>query len=151
MSSSNVTGTTGSTGGPMRARRGDDGSDRDTTRPPLPEPLPGPVVDNHCHLDIQDGDNWLDTDTALELASSVGVPRIVQIGCDLPGARWAVETATAYDAIVAGVAIHPNEAPRLEADGELDDGTRRDRAAGHVQRAGARRRRDRARLLPHGT
>ena len=104
----------------MRARRGDDGSGRDTTRPPLPEPLPGPVVDNHCHLDIQDGDNWLDTDAALELASSVGVPRIVQIGCDLPGARWAVETATAYDAIVAGVAIHPNEAPRLEADGELD-------------------------------
>jgi TatD DNase family protein len=120
MSSSNVTGTTGSTGGPMRARRGDDGSGRDTTRPPLPEPLPGPVVDNHCHLDIQDGDKWLDTDTAVELASSVGVPRIVQIGCDLPGARWAVETATAYDAIVAGVAIHPNEAPRLEADGELD-------------------------------
>jgi TatD DNase family protein len=120
MSSSNVTGTTGSTGGPMRARRGDDGSDRDTTRPPLPDPLPCPVVDNHCHLDIQDGDSWLDTDTALELASTVGVPRIVQIGCDLPGARWAVETATAYDAIVAGVAIHPNEAPRLEADGELD-------------------------------
>jgi TatD DNase family protein len=105
--------------GPMRARRGDDGSGRDTSRPPLPEPLPAPVVDNHCHLDIQDGD-WLDTDTALEMAGSVGVPRIVQIGCDLPGARWAVETATAYDAIVAGVAIHPNEAPRIEAEGELD-------------------------------
>jgi len=86
----------------------------------LPEPLPAPVVDNHCHLDIQDGENWLDTETALELATSVGVPRIVQIGCDLPGARWAVETATAYDAIVAGVAIHPNEAPRLDADGDLD-------------------------------
>jgi TatD DNase family protein len=120
MSSSNVTGSTGSTGGPMRARRGDDGSARDITRPPLPEPLPSPVVDSHCHLDIQDGDSWLDTEAALELAASVGVPRIVQIGCDLPGARWAVETATAYDAIVAGVAIHPNEAPRLEADGELD-------------------------------
>jgi TatD DNase family protein len=104
----------------MRSRRGDDGSARDTTRPPVPEPLPAPVVDNHCHIDIQDGENWLDTDTALELATSVGVPRIVQIGCDLPGARWAVETATAYDAIVAGVAIHPNEAPRLDADGDLD-------------------------------
>jgi TatD DNase family protein len=104
----------------MRSRRGDDGSARDTTRPPVPEPLPAPVVDNHCHLDIQDGENWLDTDMALELATSVGVPRIVQIGCDLPGARWAVETATAYDAIVAGVAIHPNEAPRLDADGDLD-------------------------------
>jgi len=103
----------------MRARRGEADSSRDTTRPPLPEPLPAPVVDNHCHLDIQDGD-WLDTEKALELASSVGVPRIVQIGCDLPGARWAVETATAYAAIVAGVAIHPNEAPKLDADGELD-------------------------------
>ena len=98
----------------------DDRGARDTTRPPLPDPLPSPVVDNHCHLDIQDGDSWLDTDTALKLATSVGVPRIVQIGCDLPGARWAVETATTYDAIVAGVAIHPNEAPRLEAEGELD-------------------------------
>jgi TatD DNase family protein len=104
----------------MRSRRGDDGSARDTTRPPVPEPLPAPVVDNHCHLDIQDGENWLDTETAMELATRVGVPRIVQIGCDLPGARWAVETATAYDAIVAGVAIHPNEAPRLDADGDLD-------------------------------
>jgi TatD DNase family protein len=104
----------------MRSRRGDDGSARDTTRPPAPEPLPAPVVDNHCHLDIQDGESWLDTDLALELATNVGVPRIVQIGCDLPGARWAVETATTYDAIVAGVAIHPNEAPRLDADGDLD-------------------------------
>ncbi len=41
------------------------------------------------------------------------MPRIVQIGCDLPGARWAVEAAATYDAIVAGVALHPNEAPRL--------------------------------------
>ncbi len=106
--------------GPMRARAGGDDSARDVTRPPLPEPLPGPVVDNHCHLDISDGDRWLEPGEALALAAGVGVPRIVQIGCDLPGARWAVETATAYDAIVAGVAIHPNEAPRLDAAGELE-------------------------------
>ena len=98
------------------------GSTRDVRRPPLPEPLPVPVVDNHCHLDIQDGDSWLDPAAALELSASVGVPRIVQIGCDLPGAAWAVETATTYDAIVAGVAIHPNEAPRLDAVGRLDEG-----------------------------
>jgi TatD DNase family protein len=84
--------------------------------------LPAPVVDNHCHLDIEDGDSWLDPATALELSSSVGVPRIVQIGCDLPGAAWAVEAATTYDAIVAGVAIHPNEAPKLDAAGGLDEG-----------------------------
>ena len=107
--------------GPLRARAGEgEAGRRDVTRPPLPDPLPSPVVDNHCHLDIADGDGWLEPAEALRWSAEVGVPRIVQIGCDLPGARWAVETATAYDAIVAGVAIHPNEAPRLEADGGFD-------------------------------
>jgi TatD DNase family protein len=102
--------------GPTRSRHGDG---RDRTRPPAPEPLPHPVVDNHCHLDIADGD-WLSTDEALAAAAAVGVPRIVQIGCDLPGARWAVEVAASYDVIVAGVALHPHEAPLLAARGELD-------------------------------
>lgn len=102
--------------GPTRARFGEG---RDTERPPVPEPLPHPVADNHCHLDIADG-SWLDPGEALALAAGVGVPRIVQIGCDLPGARWAVETAGRYDAIVAGVALHPNEAPGLAEAGELD-------------------------------
>lgn len=95
------------------------GTRRDRERPPTPEPLPHPVVDNHCHLDIADGD-WLDPRTALEAAAAVGVPRIVQIGCDLPGARWAVEVAATHDDIVAGVALHPNEAPRLAASGDLE-------------------------------
>ncbi|WP_200847496.1 TatD family hydrolase, partial [Raoultella sp. 18112] len=58
---------------------------------------------------------------ALSLAASVGVPRIVQIGCDLPGARWAVQAAKEHPDIVAGVALHPNEAPRLAAQGGLDE------------------------------
>jgi TatD DNase family protein len=83
-------------------------------RPPSPEPLPYPVVDNHCHLDLgRGGDPALPVEEALAAAAAVGVPRIVQIGCDLPGARWAVEAAATYDALVAGVALHPNEAPRL--------------------------------------
>ncbi|GHJ58793.1 AraC family transcriptional regulator [Nocardioides sp. OK12] len=45
----------------------------------------------------------------------------MQIGCDLPGARWAVEAAASYDALVAGVALHPNEAPRLAAAGLLEE------------------------------
>ncbi len=104
-----------STSEPTRSRAGTEeksGSTRDRTRPPAPEPLPHPVVDNHCHLDIADGD-WLATDDALARAAAVGVMRIVQIGCDLPGARWAVECADAHDSVVAGVALHPNEAPRL--------------------------------------
>ena len=96
------------------------GARRDRERPPRPDPLPHPVVDNHCHLDIADGD-WLATEDAIAAARAVNVTRIVQIGCDLPGARWAVEAAATYDALVTGVAIHPNEAPRLAAAGELDD------------------------------
>ncbi|GGD21997.1 TatD family hydrolase [Nocardioides daphniae] len=95
------------------------GARRDRERPPAPEPLPHPVVDNHCHLDIADGD-WLSTQEALDRAAAVGVPRIVQIGCDLPGARWAVEAARDHAAIVAGVALHPNEAPRLAEQGQLE-------------------------------
>lgn len=107
---------------PTRSRSAQEehsGAKRDRERPPAPEPLPHPVIDNHCHLDIADGD-WLPTEEALAAASAVGVARIVQIGCDLPGARWAVEAAAAYDVIVGGVALHPNEAPRLAATGLLE-------------------------------
>jgi len=79
------------------------------TRPPAPEPLPAPVVDNHCHIDI----TGTDPETALAEASAVGVPRIVQIGCDLAAAQWAVDAARALPGLVAGVALHPNEAARL--------------------------------------
>jgi TatD DNase family protein len=106
--------------GPTRSR---EGGGRDRSRPPAPEPLPHPVVDNHCHLDIADGPDgsWLPLDAALDAAAAVGVTRVVQIGCDLPGARWAVEAAQSHDALVAGVALHPNEAPLLDARGRLDD------------------------------
>lgn len=97
---------------------------RDGERPAAPEPLPHPVVDNHCHLEISSSDGpegVLPVAEALERSAAVGVPRIVQIGCDLPSARWSVELVTQFDAIVAGVALHPNEAPRLDAAGTLED------------------------------
>ncbi len=86
------------------------------SRPPAPEPLPHPVVDNHCHLDMGIGGDLLPVETALASAAAVGVARIVQIGCDLDGARWAVRTARAFPSVVAGVALHPNEAPRVHLD-----------------------------------
>ncbi|HEU5045502.1 MAG TPA: TatD family hydrolase [Nocardioidaceae bacterium] len=79
-------------------------------RPPAPEPLPLPVVDNHCHLDMDAG---LSAEEAIAAAAAVNVTRIVQIGCDRPGARWAVDVAHAHPSLVAGVALHPNEAPPL--------------------------------------
>ncbi|GAA1795646.1 TatD family hydrolase [Nocardioides hankookensis] len=88
-------------------------------KPPAPEPLPHPVVDNHCHLDIARGDDdAVPVDEALAAAAAVGVTRIVQIGCDLRGARWAVEAAATHSSLVAGVALHPNDAPRVPS---LDD------------------------------
>ena len=108
---------------PVRTRAATEetsGAARDRTRPPAPEPLPHPVVDNHCHRDIADGD-WLATAEALAAAAEVNVTRIVQVGCDLPGARWAVEAAEQHDAIVAAVALHPNEAPRLAESGRLEE------------------------------
>ncbi len=89
--------------------------------PTLSDPLPLPVVDNHTHLDIsRDGDAPVDVAAALARAASVGVDRIVQIGCDLPGARFTVGLVDAYAGVLGGVALHPNEAPRLAASGTLD-------------------------------
>ena len=91
-------------------------------RPPAPEPLPHPVVDNHCHLEMAlDGSDVLTAEDVLSASAAVGVPRIVQIGCELESARWSVRVAEELAGIVAGVALHPNEAPRLAAAGTFDD------------------------------
>lgn len=79
-----------------------------------------PVTDNHAHLEIHDGEAWLEVDEAIARAAAVGVHRIVQIGCDLPSARWTVRTVAEHDALLGGVAIHPNESVRLHEAGELD-------------------------------
>ncbi|MFG2723338.1 TatD family hydrolase [Streptomyces sp. NPDC048416] len=77
--------------------------------PPLPEPLGVAVADSHTHLDMQDGT----VEQALEKAAAVGVTTVVQVGCDVKGSRWAADTAEAYAAVHAAVALHPNEAPRI--------------------------------------
>ena len=90
--------------------------------PDAPDPLPSPVVDNHCHLDHRiKGGLLIDVDDALDRAAAVGVTRIVQVGCDVEGSHWAIETARAQPSVVATVALHPNEAPLLAAHGTLDD------------------------------
>lgn len=84
--------------------------------PELPAALPVPVVDSHCHLDSTVELSGLDPADAIERAAQVGVTRIVQIGCDVAGSRWAVEAAQRWPSVIAGVAIHPNDAARLGAD-----------------------------------
>lgn len=112
---------------------------RPGTRPPAPEPLPAPVTDTHCHLDIARGpDHVADPDQALAGAAAVNVTRVVQVGTDLPGSAWAVKAAERYDNVVAAVALHPNEAPRLADDGRLDEALAEiDRIAGSSDRVRA--------------
>lgn len=89
--------------------------------PPAPDPLPIPVVDNHTHLDIaREGEQAADTGEVVAAAAAVGVDRLVQIGCDLPGARFTVDAVERYPALLGGVALHPNEVPRLAAQGRLE-------------------------------
>jgi TatD DNase family protein len=89
--------------------------------PTAPDPLPISVVDNHTHLDIaRDGEEPVDVAEAVAKAAAVGVDRLVQIGCDLPGARFTAEVVDKHPQVLGGVALHPNEVPRLAQAGTLD-------------------------------
>jgi TatD DNase family protein len=67
------------------------------------------VLDSHTHLDIV-GD---DPAGQIAAATAVGVDRLVQVGVDLASSAWGVTVAEAHPAVLATVALHPNEAPRL--------------------------------------
>lgn len=102
-------------------------SDADNGYPASPVPLVVPVYDNHTHLDHLDGrvGSWdgvqpLDYLEQLDRASSVGVRGVVQVGVDLATSRWSADIASREPRVLAAVAIHPNEAPLLEAAGTLD-------------------------------
>ncbi|MBQ1019370.1 TatD family hydrolase [Micromonospora sp. D93] len=110
--------------------------------PPAPESLPRAVLDSHTHLDITvseagvPGGGTADDPVAvaIELATKVGVDRLVQVGVDVASSRWGADTADRYPAVLATVALHPNEAPRLndldEALREIESLAARDRVRG---------------------
>lgn len=108
--------------------------DRERGWPEPPDALPVGVVDDHTHLesvlgfDVPAGSSPAPAglDDHLDRAAAVGVPRMVQVGCDLDAVAW-TDAVLAVDAGVAGatapvplrpgrrallgaVAIHPNEA-----------------------------------------
>jgi TatD DNase family protein len=94
--------------------------------PPSPEPLPAPALDSHTHLDIVLGQrptdghgNWPsadDVDAEIAAAVAVNVPRLVQVGVDVPSSRWSAALAERHPNVLAAVAVHPNEAGAGAAD-----------------------------------
>jgi TatD DNase family protein len=74
-------------------------------------------MDSHTHLDIVGGDPAAE----LAAAAAVGVDRVVQVGVDVASSRWGAELAAAHPAVLATVAVHPNEAARLS---NLDEALR---------------------------
>jgi TatD DNase family protein len=99
--------------------------ERDQSAPPAPQPLVVGVYDNHTHLE-PDADRGLSMEyrDVLDLAGSVGVRGVVQVGTDVESSRWSAEVAAVEPRVLAAVAIHPNEAPALYAAGTLEDSLR---------------------------
>lgn len=88
--------------------------------PVSPEPLAVPVYDNHCHLEIEDGEG-MPLDEQLLRAGEVGVAGVVQAGGDIDSSRWSAWAAASHPRVLAAVAIHPNEAPAYAEQGMLDE------------------------------
>ncbi|BBH64826.1 AraC family transcriptional regulator [Actinoplanes sp. OR16] len=96
--------------------------------PPAPEPLAVPVFDSHTHLDLTVQEAGALTEAGgdpvealISAAAKAGVDRLVQVGVDVDSSRWSAEAAEKYAAVLAAVALHPNEAPRLS---DLDEALR---------------------------
>ena len=111
---------------PVRDREDIDprGKKRDRSWPPEPEPLPFPVIDNHCHLDFADGDEQLSVPDHVARAAAAGVDAQITIGSDLAAVRWTAALLADENcppSLRGGVAVHPNEAA-LHARGHDHDG-----------------------------
>jgi TatD DNase family protein len=89
---------------------------------PVPEPLEVGVYDNHCHLEFafDDAETPMDPIANLDLASSVGMKGVVQVGVTLDSSKWCAAFAASEPRALAAVALHPNEAPLYETRAELD-------------------------------
>jgi TatD DNase family protein len=94
--------------------------------PPAPEPLAVPVFDSHTHLDLTVQEAGVPgagdpIEVLITAAAKSGIDRLVQVGVDVASSRWGADLADAHGQVLAAVALHPNEAPRLS---DLDEALR---------------------------
>ncbi|WP_369699681.1 TatD family hydrolase [Nesterenkonia sp. Act20] len=118
------TGTTptgGAPAGPTREQAEEkSGKKRRLQYPPAPEPLPVPVLDNHAHLDFRDGEVRVTVREALDAAQAVGVVGALCVGYDVASSEFSVDAAGKDPRLKAAVALHPNDAPELAAEGNYE-------------------------------
>ncbi|WP_150462824.1 TatD family hydrolase [Nesterenkonia ebinurensis] len=88
--------------------------------PPAPQPLPVPVIDNHAHLDFRDGQVQVSVAQHLDTAEALGVAGAVLVGYDVASSEFSVAAAQSEPRAKAAVALHPNDAPRLNEQGQYD-------------------------------
>jgi TatD DNase family protein len=81
--------------------------------PAVTLPAPG-AFDSHTHLDMATEKAGANVSELLDAARSVGIRRMVNVGCDLPSSRWSVAAAGEYSDVYAAVAMHPNDLPGPE-------------------------------------
>ena len=113
---------------PSPSRRDSAAARRAGEFPAAPEPLAVPVFDSHTHLDITvreagipGGDHGDPVEALITAAAKSAVDRIVQVGVDVPSSRWGADLAARHPAVLAAVALHPNDAPLLS---DLDENLR---------------------------
>ena len=82
--------------------------------PPLPEPIPGGVVDSHTHLDACGATEPATLAAVLDRATAAGVTAVVTTADDLASARWAAGAAGTDPRVFAAVGLHPTRSRDLD-------------------------------------
>lgn len=87
-------------------------------KPPLPLlPKDSFIIDSHCHLDMKDYRD--DLESVIQRGSQHGVAGVVTIGINVASSEAAVSIAQQFKTIRATVGIHPHDA-KLADPGDLD-------------------------------
>jgi TatD DNase family protein len=93
--------------------------------PPLPEPLATTVFDSHCHFDAMahragligrhDAAPAEFVEDQLKQAASVGVTRVINVGCEVGEWRSTI-ASTEHPDVYGAIAVHPTEVGGLTDD-----------------------------------
>ncbi len=83
------------------------------TKPPIPS-IKGnsPLIDSHCHLDMNNYEE--DLDKIIERALAHGVKSIITIGIDETSSKAAIHLAKTYPFIKATVGVHPHDVEQAD-------------------------------------